>query len=242
MTSGAEPPKPYTIIFTTTSIDGRIAGPHGERIQLSCPYDKQRLYLLRGRCDAVMVGANTIINDNPTLRRRLNPKTTRYYRVVIDGKLRIKPTARIITEPGPPLIIITAVDPPKQWQQLETPNQVHIHTIPAKPGQVDLKQALKLLKQRYNIQTLLVEGGGILNHNLLKQHLADELRTTITPHIISAGPTITRDPTGKGNTPPLKLTLYAHETCPCKQCIHLIYLTKPNTKPKIPWSLKQLQQ
>ena len=237
MTSGAEPDKPYTIIFTTMSIDGRIASTTGFK-KLSCPHDKQRLYLLRGRCDAVMVGANTIINDNPTLRRRLNPKTRHYYRVIVDGRLRISPEARIIKIPGPPIIILTATKPPKKWKNIETPNQLHIHTIPSQqPGKIDLKQAMKILHNKYNIQHLLVEGGGILNNHLIQEGIADELRTTITPYIIAHGPTII---TSQTPTQPQKLTLKGHEQCPCKQCIHLVYTR--GQEPKIPWKLQELKK
>jgi 2,5-diamino-6-(5-phosphoribosylamino)pyrimidin-4(3H)-one reductase (EC 1.1.1.-) len=58
--------RPYVIIFSTLSIDGRLATKTGYS-ELSCPYDKQRQHEIRSEVDAVMVGANTVRVDNPSL-------------------------------------------------------------------------------------------------------------------------------------------------------------------------------
>jgi 2,5-diamino-6-(ribosylamino)-4(3H)-pyrimidinone 5'-phosphate reductase len=76
-------PVPYVVVYSTITVDDRLASKTGFS-QLSCPHDLKRLHQLRASSDAVMVGANTIIADDPSLRLKYvegrNPD-----RIVVDG-------------------------------------------------------------------------------------------------------------------------------------------------------------
>src|SRR5579885_1006386 len=74
--------RPYTIIFSTMTIDGRIASKTGYS-QLSCPRDLMRLHRLRLETGAVMVGAETVIKDDPSLRLKYF-KGEDPYKIIID--------------------------------------------------------------------------------------------------------------------------------------------------------------
>ncbi len=220
--------KPYTIIFSTATLDGKIASSTGYST-LSCIYDFTRLYYLRGVVDAVMVGANTILKDNPTLRKRLKPVSKQYYRIIIDGRLRIKPSLRIFTEKSSSkIIVITAVNDRlrimKFLEKVPT-NLVDVHIV-GHDGVIDLRKALSLLWSKYGIKSILVEGGGYLNYKLIENRLVDEIRVTITPYVFGAGIGFIRDPSNRGFTtikdgPTLDLVCF--EKCPCGKCIHLVY-------------------
>ncbi|MEM0244488.1 MAG: dihydrofolate reductase family protein, partial [Zestosphaera sp.] len=86
--------RPYVRVYATMSVDGKIASKTGDS-RLSCPYDKLRLHSMRSIVDGVMVGANTVIRDNPQLTVRLvegrNP-----VRVVVDGSLKIPLNAKVL--------------------------------------------------------------------------------------------------------------------------------------------------
>ncbi|RLF21566.1 MAG: 2,5-diamino-6-(ribosylamino)-4(3H)-pyrimidinone 5'-phosphate reductase, partial [Thermoprotei archaeon] len=88
-------PKPRVVVFSTMTVDGRIAS-RTRFSQLSCPHDLRRLHELRASSDAVMVGANTVIIDDPSLRLKYvegrNPD-----RIVVDGLLRTPLSARVYT-------------------------------------------------------------------------------------------------------------------------------------------------
>lgn len=103
--------RPYVIIVSAMSIDGRIASKTGYS-RLSCPFDLKRLHEVRASVDAIMVGANTIINDDPALTPRYVKADRNPIRVVIDGRLRIPITARVITNKEAPTIIVTTESAP----------------------------------------------------------------------------------------------------------------------------------
>ena len=218
--------RPYVTIFSTMTIDGRIASST-RFSELSCNYDLARLRLLRGAHEAVMVGANTIIIDDPTLRKRLEPRTTKYYRVIVDGKLRVSPNQRIFREPGPKVIVVTASSDKERIKKIRElgADIVKVDTLGDK-DEVDLREALQILAENYDINSVLVEGGGALNYSLLRQRVVDELRATITPYVFGAGVSIVNDYLGTGfrdRSESPRLRLSCAELCPCGQCVHVAY-------------------
>ncbi|MET1128762.1 MAG: dihydrofolate reductase family protein [Thermoproteota archaeon] len=213
--------RPYVLVFSTATIDGRIASSTGFS-SLSCSYDLARLRLLRGMSDAVMVGANTVRVDNPRLQRRVRPRSSRFYRVVVDGRLTLSPDFRVFGE-GPPTILFTAVkdDRIKEFER----RGVVVYVVGAN-GSVDLARALMLLYEEHGIERLLVEGGGVLTYSLLASRLVDEVRVTYTPFVFAAGRSFVEDPRGvgfpdTGKSP--KLRLICAEICPCGNCVHAAF-------------------
>jgi len=242
--------RPYTIIFSTMTIDGKIASSSGYSI-LSCRCDKLRLYLLRGYADAIMVGANTVLVDNPRLVRRVEPKTDRYYRVVVDCKLRLEPSLRLFSVREPPVIIVTCSDAPAEKKQLLRQAGAEILEV-GERGTIDLAEALSKLYEIYDIRLLLVEGGGVLNYSLVKHRVVDEIRLTVTPYVFAAGRSMFHDPLERGFTNTSespRLRLICMETCPCGRCVHLAYkvediATPPtsNASPPPPCLAKELER
>ncbi|GAB6945137.1 2,5-diamino-6-(ribosylamino)-4(3H)-pyrimidinone 5'-phosphate reductase [Vulcanisaeta sp. JCM 14467] len=177
-------PRPYVIIVSAASIDGRIASKTGYS-RLSCPFDLKRLHEVRASVDAIMVGANTVINDDPSLTPRYVKASRNPIRVVIDGKLRIPLTARVITNKEAPTIIATteAADPNKVMQLINMGVEVWVMG----KERVDLGKVLERLFTEKGVRKVLVEGGGHLNWELIKEGLVDEIRLTISPYIFGAG-------------------------------------------------------
>ena len=237
--------RPYTIIFSTSTVDGRIASSTGYSM-LSCPYDKRRLLLLRGYTDAVMVGAGTVEVDDPGLRKRLMPRSERFYRVIVDGRLRLHSGYRVFREPDPQTILFTATSDEERIAVLEKLG-VRVHVV-GRDGIVDLGEALELLAEEYGVQRLLVEGGGILNYSLLSARLVDEVRVTYTPVVFAAGRSVFQDPEGRGFTTREegpRLRLLCSELCPCGNCVHAVYRVEdaagaPVARGGVPWCLSHL--
>src|SRR3546814_6341713 len=102
---------PYTTLFRSrplvtlklaVSLDGRIGTHSGDSKWITSPVSRQRSHLLRARHDAIMVGSNTALQDDPELTCRLPGLPERpSVRIVLDGRLRLGLTARIVeTEIG----------------------------------------------------------------------------------------------------------------------------------------------
>ena len=203
------------------TVDGRIASSTGYSA-LSCRFDLERLYALRAHVDAVMVGAGTVLADNPRLVKRRGPG--RHYRVVVDCRLRVPVDARVF-DGSMPSIIVTCSDAPREKLRALTDRGVEI-VVAGEGGRIAMGEALRILLSSYHVRRVLVEGGGVLAYSLYREMLVDELRVTVAPVLFAAGRSIVDDPEGRGfpdwgSSP--RLQLVYTETCPCGNCVHMVY-------------------
>jgi diaminohydroxyphosphoribosylaminopyrimidine deaminase/5-amino-6-(5-phosphoribosylamino)uracil reductase len=178
---------PFVTIKYAQTLDGRIATATGESQWISSEASLKFTHKLRAAHDAILVGAGTVIKDNPELTVRLargrNP-----LRVIIDSELNIPPQAKIFHNISQAKTLIatikTAADP--RFQRVAD-SGVEIITIKAdKKGNVDLKKLFKILAGR-EISSILIEGGAKIITSVLKNNLANRLVTIIAPKIIGSG-------------------------------------------------------
>jgi len=215
--------RPYVTVFVTMSADGKIASVVRDS-RLSCPFDKRRQHALRASHDAVVVGASTVLIDNPLLTVRLvkapNPK-----RVIIDGKLRIPLNAHVVTNKDAETIILTCSDN-ERFEKITALREasVKVLTFPCVNGIIDLSEALLKLKDE-GISSILVEGGGELLWHFFKLSLVDEFRVTLSPYIIGGRDAVT--PVGGQGfgtfSEWVKLRLVHVIRCECGNEVHLVY-------------------
>ena len=184
--------KPHTIIFSTAALDGRIASSTGYSL-LSCEEDFEFQHWLRSRVDLVVVGAGTVIADNPRLTVRRVPGRSPW-RGVVDGRLRVPQDARIFE--GGRSILITSRGHPRE--RLDAYRRKGVVVIEAgENGRVDLPRAWEMLGE-LGIRRVMVEGGGTLNYNLLREGLVDEVIVTVAPTVFASGVSVFNDPSGVG--------------------------------------------
>ncbi len=180
--------RPFVIINCAMSVDGKIALPSRKQIRISSNEDIKRMYELRNECDAVLVGINTVISDNPKLTVKSayvkNPKQP--LRVVLDSKLRI-PWKSLVLNNLANTLILTKLGHEKK---IGGNNIEVIGCKTDKDGDIDLIYALELLYKR-NVKKLLVEGGGTIIWNFLKNRLVDDLYVYTGPIIIGGNNTPT---------------------------------------------------
>ncbi|MGA3280363.1 MAG: bifunctional diaminohydroxyphosphoribosylaminopyrimidine deaminase/5-amino-6-(5-phosphoribosylamino)uracil reductase RibD [Smithella sp.] len=178
---------PFVTIKYAQTLDGRIATATGDSQWISSEDSLKYAHSLRAQHDAILVGAGTVIKDNPELTVRLvrgrNP-----LRVIVDSELNISRQAKIFQNISstPTLIatIKTAADP--RFGRLAG-SGAEIITIKAdKKGNVDLKKLFKMLAAR-KISSILIEGGAGVITSVLKNNLANRLVTIIAPKIIGRG-------------------------------------------------------
>jgi len=99
---------PYFTMKWAESADGKVAGPAGKRIQISNAASSHCVQQLRSRCDAIVVGINTVLNDDPLLLPRNVPMPRPIRRIVLDRRLRFPLTSQLAkTIDRGPVIVCT---------------------------------------------------------------------------------------------------------------------------------------
>ena len=178
--------RPLVTLKLATSLDGRIATRSGESQWITGPPARARGHALRARHDAIMVGTGTVLADDPQLTCRLPGLGHRSpVRVVLDRRLRVPPSARVIADAGQrPAWILTlcAADAARRMGLLATGATV-INVEPDPEGCIDLVAALAALGER-GISRLLIEGGARLAAALLRARLVDRLAWVHAPLLI----------------------------------------------------------
>lgn len=161
------------------SLDGKISTRIGDS-RISSQKDLKELHKMRRSHDAVMIGVDTLLEDNPRLTVR-HVKGKNPIRIIVDSVARTPPNARTLRiEPGSVIIAVTRRAPKERIDKLR---QTGASVICDGASQVNLK---KLLTQLYQsgIRSLLLEGGGTLNWSMISNRLVDEVKLTIAPFII----------------------------------------------------------
>jgi 2,5-diamino-6-(ribosylamino)-4(3H)-pyrimidinone 5'-phosphate reductase len=196
---------PYVILSAAISIDGKISTRVGDS-KLSSKEDSIRLHKLRSKVDAILIGKNTLLQDDPLLTVRYT-KGKNPIRIILDSKGIISVNSRIIkTSNKIPTII--AVSKKISKINLLKLRKLPVEIIIAGENSVNLKLLMKKLSSK-NIKTILVEGGGIVNWEFIKNDLFNELIVTLSPFLIGGTDSISFVE-GKGytkisNSPNLKL-------------------------------------
>jgi diaminohydroxyphosphoribosylaminopyrimidine deaminase/5-amino-6-(5-phosphoribosylamino)uracil reductase len=184
-------PKPKVILSTAMSLDGQIATVNGD-VRLSNSEDWARVHHLRSQCDAIMVGSGTILADDSKLT--VNPN---YFekeedihnpiRIVVSSNGEIPLNARVITFlPTVPTIIATTTKCSEKQQDRLREKKCQIIICGDGPI-VNLNLLMESLKTQYEINTVLLEGGSILNGNMLSEQLIDEVHLAIAPVVGGKG-------------------------------------------------------
>ena len=172
------------------SIDGKVAWADGidNRRWISNEHSRRDTHKLRRRAQAILVGINTIIADDPLLTPRPN-KGKKPARIVMDSFLRIPPDCRLLaTVDQSPVIIFTSQQSlrtsPHVAQEL-TDRGIELLAYPDTHGRSNLHFLLAELSER-GIAQLLVEGGPTVLTSFLKEDLADEIIVYIAPKILGS--------------------------------------------------------
>jgi 2,5-diamino-6-(ribosylamino)-4(3H)-pyrimidinone 5'-phosphate reductase len=174
--------KLIVVLSAAMTLDGKI-GQKNKKIVLSSKSDKIRVHKLRSKSDAILVGKNTIEEDDPLLTVRY-VKGKNPTRIIIDSRGTIKNTSRIIkTAKNVPTIIATSQLASKR--NLNRLSKLPLDIIVCGKKQVDIKKLVSILYKK-GIKKILLEGGGTLNFSFLKNNLIDEVIVTITPFVLGS--------------------------------------------------------
>ncbi|HYA49280.1 MAG TPA: bifunctional diaminohydroxyphosphoribosylaminopyrimidine deaminase/5-amino-6-(5-phosphoribosylamino)uracil reductase RibD, partial [Burkholderiales bacterium] len=176
---------PFVTLKAAASLDGKIATRTGDSRWISSPATRDYVHLLRGESDALMVGVNTLIRDDPrlTVRHRTwgRKKVTR---VVLDSLLRFPLTARILgTLDRGRVIVFGREGAPAAKAQALRERGVEVVLLHPSLEDGGLAAVLAELGRR-EIASVLVEGGGRLETSFIERRLADKIVLTVSPKLI----------------------------------------------------------
>ncbi|MFU8796513.1 MAG: bifunctional diaminohydroxyphosphoribosylaminopyrimidine deaminase/5-amino-6-(5-phosphoribosylamino)uracil reductase RibD [Dehalococcoidia bacterium] len=178
---------PFVIAKFAMSLDGKIATKTGDSKWITREEARKYAHGLRYGADAIMVGANTIVADDPHLTARgcggkggtgkMQP-----LRLIVDSTGRVPIGAHVFEPPGGVLLAVKEpMDPAKRGDFVKAGAEVL--ELPARGGGVDVVELFRLLGRR-GIVTVLVEGGGELLGSLFDNGLVDKVKVFISPVII----------------------------------------------------------
>lgn len=172
--------RPKVILSAAMTLDGKIATKKGDS-RLSSKQDKVRIHKLRSKVDAILVGSNTVKRDDPMLTVRYT-KGKNPLRVILDSKAEINLKSQII-KTCKKIPTILAVSKKASKQNISNLKKHSLEIIVVGENKINIKNLLKVLSKK-KIKTLLVEGGGTVNWEFIKQGLVDEMIVTITPYLV----------------------------------------------------------
>jgi len=174
---------PFIIMKAAMSLDGKIATKTGESKWITGDKARVQVHKLRNEVTGIMVGVNTVINDDPELTCRIeggkNP-----IRIIVDSSLRIPKESKIVKTSNEVRTIVATTDKAEEKDKLELKNKgVEIIEIKSKDGKVELKE-LSIKLRSLGIDSILLEGGGELNYSALKSGIVDKVQMYIAPKIV----------------------------------------------------------
>ncbi len=185
--------RPFVLVNVAASLDGKITWKkeHSSKGQFSSDGAFKKIHELRGRMDAIAVGIHTVEIDDPRLTARIRGRNNPH-RVIIDSHCRISPNARVFDAPnGSVIIVTTAYAPLIKRDELKEHGAEVVVVNDNQHGQVDLKEAMKVLYRDYHITSLMIEGGGELIASAFKARLVDKVQLWYAPLLIGGGGTPT---------------------------------------------------
>lgn len=190
---------PWVVAKIAMSLDGKIATTTGESRWISSNASRRLAHQLRRQADAVVVGVNTVLRDDPLLtardpaclpgthrgRRARAARPGRPIKVIVDSHLRTPLSSRCFTTASPaPAIMATTPHAPARTRAQFKRRGIKVITLPPRHGRVPLTRLFRELVRRYQITSILIEGGGELIASALEERLVDRLVWSVAPIII----------------------------------------------------------
>jgi len=161
------------------TLDGKICTATGHSKWITGEAARQKGHELRNENDAVLVGINTVLADDPELTVRGIDGGRSPVRIVLDSKGRIPEQSRVFQQDGVPVVIVTGNHAPlRKWPELA---ELTILTAPTRTP--DILWVLSEIR-KLGMNSLLVEGGSLIHASFIKSNTVDQLALFLAPKVI----------------------------------------------------------
>ena len=172
---------PFVILKLAASLDGKTATATGDSQWITDKPARRYVHRLRNQVDAVLVGAGTVIADDPQLTCRI-PGGRNPLRVVVDGRLRIPTTARLLREPGKSVVVTGSRALSRKVRAIKRCG-AEVWRFPLRDGGVPFTFLLRELGKR-GIVSVMIEGGAATAARAMKEKVVDQLCLFYAPQIV----------------------------------------------------------
>jgi diaminohydroxyphosphoribosylaminopyrimidine deaminase/5-amino-6-(5-phosphoribosylamino)uracil reductase len=191
---------PFVTLKIAQTLDGKIATARGESQWITGEKAREEAHRRRDINDAILVGINTVLKDNPSLTTRI-PRGRDPIRVIVDSTLRIPLNAKVLTQKSSAkTIVATLAGAPKGKTTKLQKAGVEVLTVKSAQGRVDLRDLMRKLGKR-DITSVLIEGGAEINFSALKSGIVDKAVLFIAPMVMAGKDALC----SIGGTSPVKL-------------------------------------
>jgi diaminohydroxyphosphoribosylaminopyrimidine deaminase/5-amino-6-(5-phosphoribosylamino)uracil reductase len=174
---------PFVTLKLAASLDGKIATATGDAHWISGADSRAAVHRMRNHVDAVLVGSGTAIADDPQLTCRIrggrNPR-----RIVVDGRLRIRPSARLFhqRDPGKTIVVTGTRAPVAKAHALEL-RGAQVWRFPLRGGEISWMVLLRKLADS-GIASVMIEGGATVAASALRAKIVDKVIFFYAPKIL----------------------------------------------------------
>jgi len=171
---------PYVVLKAALTLDGRIGDPRREIYEITSRESREEVHRWRNRVDAILVGVETVITDDPELTIRLVRASHEPYKIVIDPNLRTPKDAKIFDGKGNVIIVAQKEEGNNRYPDAD------VWTFQQKKGIIPVKEILKRAGE-FGITSILIEGGSRTYTNFVTEGVVDKYLLFYSPSIIGDG-------------------------------------------------------
>lgn len=178
---------PFVLLKAGMTLDGKLATTTGKSRWITSSQSRDRSLALREEYDAILVGAGTVIADDPQLTRRAGLSTSirPFLRIIVDAGAEIPVDAKIFVDENPTLIYTAK---PERYR---FPGPTEAVEMVRSPDGLDLNRVLQDLRER-EIRSVIVEGGSMVLTSMIRQRLWQKMQIFVAPMVVggAAAPSI----------------------------------------------------
>ena len=175
--------RPFVTMKMAVSLDGRIAAAPGRRTPLTGATALRHAHAVRGEVDAIAVGSETVLVDDPLLTARGADRRRPLVRVLFDTRMRTPPSARILTTCAEgPVVIMTTKAAVEAWPTRATALEREGAVIEALPARDPTAAMSRLVA--YEVSAVLLEGGAVLHRAVWAAGVVDRVRLYVAPVVL----------------------------------------------------------
>jgi diaminohydroxyphosphoribosylaminopyrimidine deaminase/5-amino-6-(5-phosphoribosylamino)uracil reductase len=174
---------PFVTLKAAMSVDGKTATRSGESKWITSAASRGRAMKLRQGADAILVGVNTVLADDPSLTVRLRGVSKSVRRIILDSVGRTSVSSKVVTDHQRHLTTVVVGKSATAPGVLALERKVQVWRAPQRANRIDLVWVLEKLGSE-SIASLLVEGGGEVNAGFLLGGLAHRIAFFYAPIVI----------------------------------------------------------